>query len=401
MKESLPIDAANGATNALKAASPPSSPRSEGESRGEVVIGVQGDVADSFQPATPPARPHKKLSPKHLFIPLTIALIILAAYNVLIYFAARKTQRQHLLSVIDHLPPSTECLFLGNSLIEAGCDTQAFRAGWPSASSSPLAANLGLGATTPVEHYLILKRAFSRPVHIKYVIYGFFDDQLNAAPDGKWEDLIGNRAFSYYFPRQAAAFYAPHSRLTEWRMEMAEHIPMIAERSSLWDRVELFRRSFDEIGMPKQKVNRFGRVGDFNALEAKDVPSFTQRCEAIVRGQEQFSAPIQAMIDLAHEHGAKFFFVEMPMSPRHLQTFYSLPVWTQMRAHLQSLANEQHVAYITASDWVPGGTNFEDTVHLNEQGARCFSSRLAAALSQMASPNTNRLVAAAGKLSSP
>ena len=46
------------------------------------------------------------------------------------------------------------------------------------AVSAPVAVNLGLGATTPVEHYLILKRAFSQPVHIKYVIYGFFDDQL-------------------------------------------------------------------------------------------------------------------------------------------------------------------------------------------------------------------------------
>jgi hypothetical protein len=246
---------------------------------------------------------------RRFFISVGIALVILAAYNVLIFFAAKKTQHQHLLAAIDHLPASTDILFLGNSLIEAGCDATAFQSAWPHADSSPLAVNLGLGATTPVEHYLILKRAFSRGVHIKYVIYGFFDDQLSAPVDGKWEDLIGNRAFSYYFPRDAAAFYSPHSHLSEWRMEMTERVPMLAERSSLWDKVELFRRNIDEIGMPKQKVNRFGRVTDFNALEASDVPSFTQRCETIVRGQKGFSAPIQAMIDLAHEHGAKFVFV--------------------------------------------------------------------------------------------
>jgi hypothetical protein len=333
---------------------------------------------------------------KRLFIPIAIALVILVAYNLVISHAAKKTQRQHLLGVIDSLPPSTDCLFLGNSLIEAGCDANAFKSGWAVSATAPVAVNLGLGATTPVEHYLILKRAFERPIHLKYVIYGFFDDQLNAAPDGAWEDLIGNRAFSYYFPADAAAFYTPHSYIGTWRLEMTEHVPMLAERSSLWDKVELFRRRLDEIGMPKQKINRFGRVGDFNALEAKDVPSFVQRCNAIVRGRKSFSAPIQAMIDLAREHDAKFIFVEMPMSPRHLETFYSLPVWSEMRTHLQSLARNQQATYITASDWVTDGTNFEDTVHLNESGARFFSARLGMALSQMSFEKTNRLVAARG-----
>jgi hypothetical protein len=331
---------------------------------------------------------------KRLFIPIAIALVILLAYNLVIARAAKKTQRQHLLAAIEHLPPSTDCLFLGNSLIEAGCDAKAFESAWPRSETSPLAINLGLGATTPVEHYLILKQALSRPVHIKYVIYGFFDDQLNAAPDGAWEDLIGNRAFSYYFPKDAAAFYTPHSRLGEWRLEMTERIPMLAERSSLWDRVELLRRHLDEIGMPKQKVNRFGRADDFNALEAKDVPSFTHRCDAIVRSNKTFSAPIQAMIDLAHQHGAKFFFVEMPMSQRHRDTFYSLPVWAEMRAHLQSLARDQQVTYITASDWITDAANFEDTVHLNEQGARSFSAKLGTTLSHMSFETTNKLVAA-------
>ena len=332
---------------------------------------------------------------KRLFIPLAMVLIILVAYNVLIYFVARKTQRQHLLSAIDHLPPATECLFLGNSLIEAGGDTAAFQSAWAGGDASPVTVNLGLGATTPVEHYLILKRAFSQPVHIKYVIYGFFDDQLNAATSGKWEDLIGNRAFSYYFPREAATFYEPHSRLAGYQMELIEHVPMLAERSSLWDKVELFRRQLDRIGMPKEKVNRFGRVADFNALEAKDVPSFTRRCEAIVHARGAFSPPIQAMIELAHQHGAKFYLVEMPMSPRHRQTFYSLPVWTETRAYLQSLAEQENVTYIAASDWVPNGANFEDTVHLNDQGARSFSTRLATVMSRFASVSATNSIATA------
>jgi hypothetical protein len=335
---------------------------------------------------------------RRLFIPLGVVLVILFAYNILIHVGAKKTQRQHLLSVIDNLPPSTECIFLGNSLIEAGCDASAFQSAWSQASTSPVAVNLGLGATTPVEHYLILKRAFSQPAHIKYVIYGFFDDQLNVPPSGNWDDLIGNRALSYYFPRDAAAFYEPNSRLAAYQMVLTEHVPMLAERSSLWDKVELFRRHLDQIGMPKQKVNRFGRVGDFNALEASDVPSFTERCEAIVHARENFSAPIQAMIDLAHQHGAKFYFVEMPMSPRHLQTFYSLPVWARTRVYLQSLASRKDVTYITASGWVPDSTDFEDTVHLNEQGAKAFSAQLATVMCRLARNSTNVNLYARGPL---
>jgi hypothetical protein len=331
---------------------------------------------------------------RRLFIPIAIALIFLVGYNVLVALAAKKTQRHELLSMIDHLSPSTDCLFLGNSLIEAGCNARAFESGWSESNSTPLAVNLGLGATTPVEHYLILKRAFEKSSGIKYVIYGFYDDQLNTTPDGAWEQLVGNRALSYYFPNEAAPFYTPNSRLGEWRLEMTQRVPMLAERSSLWNRVELLRRQLQAIGMPEETENRFGRADDFNLLESKDAPSFVQKCNVIVQGRKGFSAPIQAMLDLAHEHGAIFIFVEMPMSPKHRETFYSLPVWTAMRAHLQTLAQTQQVTYITASDWVNDDAKFLDAIHLNEEGARFFSARLGTTISRMNADKTNRLIAA-------
>src|SRR5262249_45425567 len=163
------------------------------------------------------------------------------------------------------------------------------------------------------------------------------------------------------------------------------------DRSSLWDKVELFRRQIDEVGMPKHAVNRFGRVADFGALEANDVPSFKQRCEAVLHSHQQFSPPVQAIINLARQHGIKVFFVEMPMSPRHRDTFYSLSVWTEMRAHLQSLAAEQDAVYIAASGWIPEDSSFEDTVHLNERGARAFSAELASTMSQMILATNNEV----------
>jgi hypothetical protein len=182
--------------------------------------------------------------------------------------------------------------------------------------------------------------------------------------------------------------------LGEWRLEMTQRVPMLAERSSLWNRVELLRRQLEAIGMPEETENRFGRADDFNMLEAKDASSFVQKCDAIVQTRRELSPPIQAMLDLAHEHGARFIFVEMPMSPKHRETFYSLPVWTAMRAHLQTLAQAGGASYITASDWVTDDAKFLDAIHLNEEGARFFSARLGTALSRMNVDKTNRLVVA-------
>jgi len=325
-------------------------------------------------------------SARCLFIPLAVALLILIGYNVLINRTAQTSQRRQLLARLDRIPLSTDCLFLGNSIVEAGCDADTFKSAWPTNSVQPI--NLALGATSPVEHYLILKHALERPLHPKYLIYGFFDDQLNAPVHGDLPDLVGNRAFSYYFPDDAAALYSPGSWFKKYQMRILGHVPMFAERSSLWGKVELLRRRFEEIGMPKQKTNRYGRVEDFAALEAKDVPAFNQRCQAVVNGQQGFSPPLREIIRLAREHGANVILVEMPMPSKHRETFYASPRWLELRAYLQSLAKQERATYLAASDWVPDDQDFEDVTHLNEAGAKHFSVRLATAIAQIPARKT-------------
>ena len=193
---------------------------------------------------------------------------------------------------------------------------------------------------------------------------------------------MGNRALSYYFPKEAAGFYAPGSRIESWRLAILGHIPMLSERSSFWGKVELLRRFLAEIGMPKHKTNRFGRAQDFAALEPKDVVSFTERCNDVLRQQKEFSAPIKEIFRLAREHGAKLILLEMPLPSRHRELFYSSPVWAQMRAHLRSVADREGAIYISASDWIQNDSNFEDATHLTEQGARLFSQKLALTLSR-------------------
>jgi hypothetical protein len=335
------------------------------------------DAAVEARYETLPKRPLKRL-----FLPLGILLLILVGYNLLIHHSANSTYRHHLLTSLSEIPLDTDFLFLGNSLVEAGCDPCAFREAWPAARSAPKPANIALGATSPVEHYLILKHALERPIHPKYLIYGFFDDQLNAPSRGDWADLVGNRAFSYYFPDEAAALYARDSTLKKWEMRIIGHIPMLAERSSFWGKVELLRRGIEDIGLPKQQTTRYGRVKDFAALEAADLPSFSQRCDAILSQQAGFSPAVRKIIELAKQHAITLVFIEMPMPSRHRNIFYSSPAWNEMRAYLQALAEENRAIYLTASDWIKDDQAFEDATHLNEQGAKQFSAKLAVTLSQ-------------------
>jgi hypothetical protein len=320
---------------------------------------------------------------KRLAIAATLLLLALGAYNALIWRTSAKSLRHQFLTRLANLPSNTECIFLGNSLVEAGCSPEVFRAAWASPAAAPPTINLALGATSPVEHYLILDRALQQPIHPKLIIYGFFDDQLFSIPSGNWSDLVGNRAISYYFAEKAAALYAPGSHWKRWQLALTARIPMVAERSSLWTRVELLRRRLGEIGMPKHKTNRYGRVDDFAALEATDVAAFNQRCAAALDKGQQFSPAIQGILSLAQKHNARLVFVEMPMPSRHRSTFYSSPQWSALRTRVQTLAEEQHCIYISAADWVRDDSKFEDATHLSEQGAEIFSRLLAGRISKL------------------
>jgi len=63
---------------------------------------------------------------------------------------------------------------------------------------------LPLGANHPSRALCDLETGAHKPLPLKFShLIGFFDDQLNVPPKGNWSDLVGNRAFSYYFPSEA------------------------------------------------------------------------------------------------------------------------------------------------------------------------------------------------------
>ena len=321
------------------------------------------------------------MKPKRLWLAMAVLVTALILYNGAVQLMARKSQQGHLLRELSVASPTTECVFLGNSLMEAGLDTKAFGSGWPDPNKALSAINLALGGTSPAEHSLILERALQRVERPRYVIYGFFDDQLTSPVQGSWSDLVGNRALSYHFPKQAAHYYSPGSKLGPVELAFIGHVPMLAQRSMLWSRVELLRRTLGEIGLPKQKTNRYGRVQDFAALEPKDAASFQERCQRTVRDGTDFSPPVRDIIRNAQQHGATVILLEMPLPSRHRQVFYSSAAWQEMKSRLKSRAAEYHAVYLSASDWIVDDKNFEDATHLDENGAQIFSRKLGAALS--------------------
>jgi hypothetical protein len=322
---------------------------------------------------------------------LLVFLALLVLLNVAIHRSASSSQRQRLLQKIAQMSKETKFVFLGNSLMEAGFDAEAFSESTGGHGDFEM---LALGGTSPVEHNLILRQALGRAEAVKLIVYGFFDDQLFSKPSGNWSDLVGNRALSCYFPREAANYYDPGSALKRWQLEITGAVPMLGERSSLWAKVEQFRRRFEDFGMPAHQVNRFGRVEDFSALEAADAASFSKRCDAALGNKNGFSAPVNDMLEMAQRAGETLVLVEMPMPSRHRNLFYSADSWQALARKTRELAVAKNCVYLPASEWIAGDRMFEDTTHLNPEGAKLFTRRLAKELHSISIQNEKTAVVA-------
>jgi lysophospholipase L1-like esterase len=71
------------------------------------------------------------------------------------------------------------------------------------------------------------------------------------------------------------------------------------------------------------------------------------------------------------------------MPQQHRAAFYAKPIWLRLRAHVRELASTAGVTYLNASDWVEDERQFADSMHLNMEGARVFSTRLAQTLAKL------------------
>jgi len=262
---------------------------------------------------------------------------------------------------------------MGNSLIGAGFVEDSFNQGMQLEKPRG-AVNLGMGGSSAVEQLLMLRYALRHGMRPREVIFGFFDFQLTHPLRYTTPDLVGNRAMLYYVePEYARSFYhlSAHDSL---EFEVMRHFELFADRGFLWTSVERFRRKLEQQGMPASQSNSMGWGVDFGMLEYPSAPGFVAEC-----GRASHNPLIPSVVELARQAeaaGSKVYFVEMPMPPAHVKTFYDEPAWDGYRTHLKNMLGELGVTYIDASHWMPDESSFIDPLHLSWDGAQGFSRRL-------------------------
>jgi hypothetical protein len=128
-------------------------------------------------------------------------------------------------------------IFLGNSTMEAGIDSEAYQRQIP--QSVPL--NLGIGWTSPIEHMLIFSKLSSKPG--RRVFYGFVGTQLTDVPRSDVASLTGNRAMVYYTnPDLAMRLMGIRDWFTLTKFQVLSSIAAFVVRDRIWAKVERVRR---------------------------------------------------------------------------------------------------------------------------------------------------------------
>jgi hypothetical protein len=267
-----------------------------------------------------------------------------------------------------------QVIALGNSLIGVGFKEPSFDQGAGMAAPSG-SLNLAMGGSSGVEQLLMLRYALQQGVRPRAVVFGFFDFTLTHPLEYATRDLIGNRAMLYYVePGYARGFYhlSLHDRA---EFEIMRHFELFADRGTVWERVELFRRALEQQGMPPEASNSMGRSVDFAMLEYPSAPAFIAECGRASRNP--LIPSIREIALQAEAAGAKVYFVEMPMPPDHVRMFYDQAEWSGgYRTHLRQMLGDLGAGYIDASHWMPDENSFEDPLHLTYAGAQEFSRHL-------------------------
>jgi hypothetical protein len=305
---------------------------------------------------------------------LTLAIVVAA--DLTIGRLTRKTAPREVMVRIGCSPKAVEVLGIGNSLIAAGFDPISVEETLGTPSSRPSAVNAGLGASGVIEH-LELTRLALRHHTIRYLVYGFFDQQMASDAPLRNSDLIGNRAILYYLEPDLTLQFAHFSIFNRAEFQLCRSAAILRERGSLWAKVEGLRRKMEGLGMPSQQSNQFGRKADFALLEASNSEDFRNKCRGVLDSGHMLSAPIQALFLEAKERGTSVIVVEMPMHPSHLQRFYEEPEWEEFRSKTRDAVEADGGLYLNASDWIFDPRLFSDDLHLSPNGAKQFSRMLA------------------------
>jgi len=312
------------------------------------------------------------VSKRQLIFSLAGLLLVLCLLDRAVAWMARESYPRRLMSRLRETP-GAQVLALGNSVIGTGIVEASLDESLGLGRENGT-INLGMGASWPVEHLLMLRYALGHGLRPRVVVYGFYDFQLTHPVELATRDLIGNNAMLYYVePEYARTFYrlSLHDRI---EFQIMRYFEIFADRGAVWLDVERWRRAISQQGMPPEKTSALGRANDFTLLEYPSASAFLEECGRA--SQLDLIPPVREIVRQASSAGSRVVFVEMPMPPAHVHSFYDSAAWAGYEAHVRGLLDGLGVSYVDASHWMPEESSFEDPLHMTYEGAQRFSRRL-------------------------
>jgi hypothetical protein len=312
---------------------------------------------------------------RDFIIQLLTACAALLLANLLVGRGARNSVPQQELRHA-RLSSPTDCIFAGSSVVVHGMDPAAFEAALPPSLQGKTPLNIGMRSSTVVEHDFLLFEALKRNPRPRWVIYGFFGEEITTPISWKWSDLISNRSMVFHADPVVLPSVLPDSPALRLLVRAVRFCPLLTERGQLWAKVERIRRVLEEVGMPPVALGAGGRLADIRQL-VQDGDIDSRLKAAIGRGQV-LSPPFKAFLDLALAHRARVFVVAMPQS-KSSRAFYARVPYLE---NLRNVLDTEDVTLISAVDWM-NDSDFLDDIHLSGEGAARFSRRLATAVAQL------------------
>ena len=249
------------------------------------------------------------MSRNRYFAQLGVAFLIFLVFNVVILQRShRLPSRTHLLK-LDHAS-RFETLFVGNSLIANGVNTDAFTQASGGRFGTPL--NLGLNSSMSVEHLMLSRRALKKEPHIKLFVYGCFFSLLTDRADYS-KGLTGHQTLSYVLEPNISSRYYTHNLTEESRFFIYSHVPYLMEQNTFWQKVEQFRRRLASLGVASEETNSMGRVNDFRNLVTSDRAKIKAAFEDIMAQDQGLSSQVGDLLKLARDHTERVVVVNMPV----------------------------------------------------------------------------------------
>jgi len=325
------------------------------------------------------------MTKRNFLLASLLALICFGVANVLMAKWSNRTPARRKVEYI-HNAKGANVVLIGNSLLDGAVLPTVF-ADTAKASARPAnlsELNAALGACEPPEQYLLFRLA-ERDARIPMVVIGFFDFQLTKTTVTKTSDLTGNRALSFdprIDAKDAESIYH-FTGLDRLEFRVFRTLPLLGYRSQTWKYVELLRRALSQIGTVAEASNSWGRVSDFNALEAPDIKSFNRQADRFTNAAFALNEPIQRIVSESNAHNYQLIFLLMPISPFHRANFYAQRSWRIYLDGLKRWASTHKIAFIDASEWFLSEEDFGDRLHLASKSHYSFTRRLASTIASL------------------